>query len=148
MDPWERNRGRSKISMRLELHVITDDSVLSHRNFIANATGVLTSGVVKVFHLRGPGTSLRKLVELAEALSPIAKTNGTKFVVNDRVDLALMYQTDGVRKPSCNGNILSRRDRSDRAIQALYFFDRLSKWRNGKWLLWVGQSVICQSFAS
>ena len=76
--------------------MVTDDSVLGHRDFLANANGVLTSGVVKVFHLRGPSTSLRKLVELAEVLSPIAKRNGTKFVVNDRVDLALMCQTDGV----------------------------------------------------
>ncbi len=82
--------------MTTELHVVTDDSVLGHRNFLENAAGVLTSGVVKAFHLRGPGTSLRRLLELSEVLLPMARANRTSLFINDRVDLALICQADGV----------------------------------------------------
>ena len=78
------------------LHIVTDDEVVERKNFLQHATGILETGVAKVFHLRGPGTSSRTLLRMAEALSPIARSHGTNFVINDRVDLALIHDVDGV----------------------------------------------------
>jgi thiamine-phosphate pyrophosphorylase len=82
--------------MTADFHVVTDDEVLRNKYFLEHAVEILQSGIPDVFHLRGPYTSPKKLLEFAGALSPIAKSNGTSFVINDRVDLALIHQLDGV----------------------------------------------------
>jgi len=79
-----------------EFHIVTDDKVLEKKSFLEHAVEILQSGIPDVFHLRGPCTSSKKLMEFVGILSPIAKFNGTNFVINDRVDLALIHPSDGV----------------------------------------------------
>jgi thiamine-phosphate pyrophosphorylase len=47
------------------------------------------------FHLRGPGTSGRRLWEIGNAIRPAARREGVNFLVNDRVDLALVLAAEG-----------------------------------------------------
>ena len=79
------------------LHVVTNDLILGAADFLSAAGEVLESGSGGLtFHLRGPGTRARTLWELAVALRPIARDRNVPIMVNDRVDLALAMQADGV----------------------------------------------------
>ena len=51
------------------------------------------------------------------------------------MSLDLRHNID-IMQPTCNANILSRRDGSNGAIRSLCFHSRLWNWRNGERLLW------------
>lgn len=71
------------------LHLVTDDEVLADGAFPDRARRALASGGDGVaLHLRGPGTSGRRLFDLAAALLPSAERAGARLLVNDRVDVA------------------------------------------------------------
>lgn len=82
------------------LHVVTDDAVLARGDFLAHAERVLAAGSAGVaLHLRGPTTSAARLYELGAALRGPARTAGALLLANDRVDLALAADLDGVHLP-------------------------------------------------
>jgi len=61
------------------------------------ATAVLEAGREEIcLHLRGPRTDGSVLYHLAEALLPRARAVGALLFVNDRVDVALAADVDGV----------------------------------------------------
>lgn len=79
------------------LHVVTDDSVLARPAFLVAAEAILTAGGGRLaLHLRGRATTGARLYELAEALRPLARSSGAALLANDRVDLALAADLDGV----------------------------------------------------
>lgn len=78
------------------LHVVTDDHVLAHAEFEDAAAAILGLGAGVALHLRGHGTSGRRLHALATALLPVARATGARLLVNDRVDVALAAGADGV----------------------------------------------------
>lgn len=79
------------------LHVITDDSILAREEWTARAASVLEAGGAGVcLHLRGPRTDGAVLYRLATALLPRARAEGALLFVNDRVDVALAAELDGV----------------------------------------------------
>jgi thiamine-phosphate diphosphorylase len=80
------------------LHVITDDEVLAQPRFVDRATTLLEAhGSSLALHLRGPRTPIRQLLRLAGRLGPVARAVGALFLVNDRTDLALAVDADGVQ---------------------------------------------------
>ena len=79
------------------LHVVTDDSMLARGGFDARAVDVLEAGGPGVaLHLRGPHTDGSALYRLASSLLPHARRVGTPLFVNDRLDVALALEADGV----------------------------------------------------
>ncbi|HSH74733.1 MAG TPA: thiamine phosphate synthase [Longimicrobiales bacterium] len=85
--------------MRLpRLHVVTDDSVLRSPAWEARAIEVLESGGGDLcLHLRGPRTDAATVFRLARALLSHARRAGAALFVNDRVDVALAADLDGVQ---------------------------------------------------
>ncbi len=82
------------------LHVVTDDAVLAHPDFLERAGAALAAGRREVaLHLRGPGTHARRLFELAEALRAAAEAEGASLAVNERVDVALAAGVGWVHCP-------------------------------------------------
>lgn len=80
------------------LHVVTDSAVLDAPDFARAAEAVLWRGGPDVaFHLRGPHTEARRLLELGRTLRPDAREAGAWFLVNDRLDVALVLDADGVQ---------------------------------------------------
>lgn len=80
------------------LHIVTDDEVLARPAFAAVAERVLAAGGADVsLHLRGHGTSGRRLFGLASRLGAPARAAGARVLVNDRVDVALAAGCDGVQ---------------------------------------------------
>jgi thiamine-phosphate pyrophosphorylase len=80
-----------------KLHIVTDDEILGRRDFLATAKKVLDAGRHGVaLHLRGSRTKGRELFSLASSLLPTARETGGRLLANDRVDLALALDMDGV----------------------------------------------------
>jgi len=80
------------------LHVITADRVLTDPDFVSAARRVLRAGGGDLaLHLRGRAISGRLLFERATALKGVAVECGSRIVVNDRVDVALAAEADGVQ---------------------------------------------------
>lgn len=79
------------------LHLVTDDAMLARGGWASRAVAVLEAGGAEVcLHLRGPHTDGATLHRLAEELLPRARHADTSLFVNDRVDVALAVDVDGV----------------------------------------------------
>lgn len=71
------------------VHLLTDDRILARDGFDVVLRWLLRSGGSELaVHLRGPGTTGRRLFEIAGSLAPVAAESGATLVVNDRVDVA------------------------------------------------------------
>jgi thiamine-phosphate pyrophosphorylase len=80
------------------LHVVTDDEVVARAGFVAVARRVMEAGGASVaLHLRAPRAGGRRMHNLAAALRPIAGDTGARLIVNDRADVALAVDADGVQ---------------------------------------------------
>jgi thiamine-phosphate diphosphorylase len=80
------------------LHVVTDDEIIARPDFFAQAARVIQAGgPLLTFHLRAPRASGRRLYETGCALiHPVYDHDGW-IVVNDRVDVAMAVEADGVQ---------------------------------------------------
>jgi thiamine-phosphate pyrophosphorylase len=79
------------------LHAVTDDTLLARADFTALARRVLEAGGGRVaLHLRGRATAGARLYALAMELREEARRVGGLLVVNDRIDVALVAELDGV----------------------------------------------------
>lgn len=78
----------------IALCVITDEEVsgLRHRDVAAQAV----QGGATMIQLRDKRGDLRYLVEEAVAIRHLCRRHGGLFIVNDRLDLALAVEADGV----------------------------------------------------
>lgn len=77
-----------------KLYPITDTrlAVLSH----ADQVSQLSAGGARLIQLRAKELAARQFFEEAESALTIARHSGTKIIINDRVDIALALQADGV----------------------------------------------------
>jgi thiamine-phosphate pyrophosphorylase len=86
------------------LHLITDDAILAHPDFLDRVSRLVASlpagGGDLAFHLRGPGTSTRTLWTIGKALLKPLRPAGVSLLVNDRADLAQALEADGVHLPA------------------------------------------------
>lgn len=79
------------------LHVVTDDKVLARPDWQSVAVRVCEAGgPALALHVRGPRTCGREIYRLTAALAPHAKRTHALLFVNDRVDVALINDVDGV----------------------------------------------------
>lgn len=94
------------------LHLVTDDRILARSDFLPEAERLMVAARnALAFHLRGPHTRGRDLHRLALELRAVAAGVGTTFLVNDRVDVALAVEADGVH--------LGRRSLAPSAVRPL-----------------------------
>jgi thiamine-phosphate pyrophosphorylase len=81
--------------MNYELYIITDESIgdrLSHEEIAERAI----SGGADAVQLRDKSCGCRELIRIGRALRDITHKSGTLFIVNDRLDVALVCGADGV----------------------------------------------------
>jgi thiamine-phosphate pyrophosphorylase len=85
---------RRELVQDIQLYLITDAAVLSGpvADFLARG---IDAGVGMV-QLRDKTMTDRKLVETARVFAEVCRENGALFIVNDRVDVALLAGADGV----------------------------------------------------
>ncbi len=83
------------MAVNYELYVITDESLskgLSHAEIARRAI----AGGADVIQLRDKAMSGKSLMQTAKELRTITKNAGVAFIVNDRLDVALLCGADGV----------------------------------------------------
>lgn len=79
------------------LHVIAGDEVIRARDFRERmAAVVVAGGSALALQLRARTTSAARLFAVASWLVGVAREHGTRVVVNDRLDVALASDADGV----------------------------------------------------
>lgn len=80
------------------LHLVTDDAVLHHANFVRTATELLLVLQRRVaLHIRARGVPARTIFDITNELARRAETVGGLLIVNDRVDVALTARAQGVQ---------------------------------------------------
>ncbi len=82
-------------SLDLRLYVITDRKVSGGRAHEEIAAAAIEGGAT-VIQFRDKELGGRKQVETALRIRDIARASGVTFIVNDRVDVALLSDADGV----------------------------------------------------
>ena len=83
------------LSELLRLIVITDPALSKPFGLINTIEATLEAGAGMI-QLRDKTTSPKKLLELAKKILPITRSSGALLVINDRFDVALAANADGV----------------------------------------------------
>jgi thiamine-phosphate pyrophosphorylase len=79
---------------RFDLYVITDSALPPGRPHVEIARAALAGGADAV-QLRDKGAAAQNLCAAAAEIQPLARKFGAVFIVNDRVDVALVAGADG-----------------------------------------------------
>lgn len=80
---------------RLKLYLVTDSPILKGRDFYKCIEEALRGGVTTV-QLREKYASGKEFLEKAYKLRKLTKKYNAIFIINDRVDIALLVNADGV----------------------------------------------------
>jgi thiamine-phosphate pyrophosphorylase len=83
------------MGMDWTLYVITDAKLSRGRSHLEVARAAI-EGEASVIQLRDKEATTRQLVEVGRELRALAREKGVTFMVNDRVDVALAVDADGV----------------------------------------------------
>ena len=86
---------KSDLNQRLRLLVITDTEVAGSRGLAYVLSEALDAGAPAV-QLRLKNSSAREMLEEARTLLPLVRATGALFTINDRLDVALAAEADGV----------------------------------------------------
>ncbi len=81
--------------MAYDLYVVTDEPLSGGRSHVEIADCALQGGA-DVIQLRDKNRSSRYITESAVAIRKLTKNAGKLFIVNDRLDIALITGADGV----------------------------------------------------
>jgi len=77
------------------IYPIIDSSLVTLDNIGKTAEAIIDGGA-KILQLRAKSLSSKEFLETALIIRKITKDKGTVFIVNDRVDIALLTDADGV----------------------------------------------------
>ena len=80
---------------KLKLYLVTDSEILKDRDFYKCIEDALKAGVTTL-QLREKEASGREFLEKAYKLRRLTKKYNVTFIINDRVDIALLVDADGV----------------------------------------------------
>ena len=80
---------------KLRLYLVTDSEILNGRDFYAEIENALRGGVTAV-QLREKNCDGKKFLEKAIKLRELTRKYGAWFIINDRIDIALLCDADGV----------------------------------------------------
>lgn len=81
--------------LSLELYAILDPAASGGRDLVAVLRAVVAGGG-RIVQLRDKSSPIRTLLPLARELRSLARDLGVTFIVNDRLDLALAVEADGL----------------------------------------------------
>lgn len=79
----------------LKLYLVTDSNILKGRDFY-NCIEEALKGGVKMLQLREKNASGKEFLDKAMKLRDLTKKYNVKFIINDRVDIAMLCDADGV----------------------------------------------------
>src|SRR6266700_649860 len=88
-------RSREQLVEHLRLHMLTDRQLSRGRDTVTVASAAIDGGAT-VIQLRDKLASTKMLVEQGLALRVLTRERGVLLIVNDRIDVALAVDADGV----------------------------------------------------
>lgn len=80
---------------KLKLYLVTDSDILKNRDFYKCIEDALKGGVTTL-QLREKNAGGKEFLEKAIKLRGLTKKYNTLFIINDRVDIAMLCDADGV----------------------------------------------------
>lgn len=80
---------------KLRLYLVTDSEILKDRDFYGEIENALRGGVTTV-QLREKNCDGKEFLEKAIKLRELTREYGALFIINDRIDIALLCDADGV----------------------------------------------------
>lgn len=83
-----------KLLNEIDLYFITDSN-LTKKNILEDIEAAVRSGV-KIIQYREKEKDTKYMIEEATKIKEVCKENNTLFLINDRVDVALAVDADGV----------------------------------------------------
>ena len=83
------------LTLDLGLYVLTDEGLARGRSTIDVVAAAIRGGA-DALQLRAKGLTTRQQVELGRALRALTREAGVLFVVNDRADVAVAVDADGI----------------------------------------------------
>ncbi len=90
-----RGTARTERRMDLTLYLVTDAGLSRGRSHLAVVEAAIRGGVT-VVQYREKSASTRRMIEEASQLAMLCRDAGVTFIVNDRCDVALAVDADGV----------------------------------------------------
>ncbi|HEY8425866.1 MAG TPA: thiamine phosphate synthase [Limnochordales bacterium] len=85
----------SRRSLDLSVYVVTDRELARGRSLESVVAAAIAGGATAI-QLREKKATTREFVELAQALRGMTQEAGVSLIVNDRIDVALAVDADGV----------------------------------------------------
>lgn len=85
----------NKLKENLKLYLVTDSDILKNRDFYKCIEDAIKAGVTMV-QLREKNTDGKEFLEKALKLRELTRKYNVSFIVNDRVDIAMLSDADGV----------------------------------------------------
>lgn len=85
----------SKLKKHLKLYLVTDSDLLKERNFYKCIEEAMKAGITMV-QLREKETDGKEFLEKAIKLRELTKKYNVPLIINDRVDIAMLCDADGV----------------------------------------------------
>ena len=86
---------KEKFKKDLKLYLVTDSEILKDRDFYKCIEDSIKSGVTMV-QLREKNTDGKEFLEKAIKLRELTNKYNVTFVINDRIDIAMLVDADGV----------------------------------------------------
>ena len=86
---------KDELKNALKLYLVTDSDILKGRDFYKCIEDAIKAGVTMV-QLREKNADGKEFLEKAIKLRQITKKYNVTFVINDRVDIAMIADADGV----------------------------------------------------
>ena len=86
---------KDELKNALKLYLVTDSEILKGRDFYKCIEDAIKSGVTMV-QLREKNTDGKEFLEKAIKLRELTNKYNVTFVINDRIDIAMLVDADGV----------------------------------------------------
>lgn len=104
---------KKKLLIQSKLYCILDYSAAGKRNIVSLAKDLIAGGC-DILQLRFKGAPLSRVIKDASFISRLAARSKTIFIINDRIDTAILVNADGVHlgqddiSVSCARKLLGR----------------------------------------
>ena len=85
----------NKLKKALKLYLVTDSDILKGRDFYKVIEDSMKAGVTMV-QLREKDADGKEFLEKAMKLRELTRKYNVSFIINDRVDIAMLCDADGI----------------------------------------------------
>ena len=99
---------RYELKKALKLYLVTDSDILKGRDFYKCIEDAIKAGVTMV-QLREKDADGKEFLEKAMRLRELTRKYNVTFIINDRVDIAMLCDADGVHVGQSDIDVLSVR---------------------------------------